>query len=62
MTLKWHFRNNPTPYFNETPVFAPNSSWKPPKGHRNLEVFLSQNEKELFELAETSLGYSNLSK
>ena len=31
--------------FKETPVFAPNSSWKPPKGHPNLEVFLSQIEK-----------------
>ena len=62
MTLKCHFRNKPTPYFKETPVFAPNSSWKPPKGHPNLEVFLSQIEKELFELAETSLGYSNFSK
>ena len=62
MTLKWHFRNKATPYFKETPVFAPNSSWKPPKGHPNLEGFLSQIEKELFELAETSLGYSNFSK
>ena len=35
--LKWHFRNEPTPY--KTPVFAPNSTWKPRKGHPNLEVF-----------------------
>ena len=62
MRLKWHFRNEPTLYFKETPVFAPKSTWKPPKGHPNLEVFLSQIEKELFELAETSLGYSNFSK
>ena len=48
--------------FKETPVFAPKSTWKPPKGHPNLEFFLSQIEKELFELAETSLGYSNFSK
>ena len=47
MRLKWYFRNEPTPYFKETPV---------------LEVFLSQTEKELFELAETSLGCSNFSK
>ena len=62
MRLKWHFRNDPTPYFKETPVFSPESTWKPPKGHPNLEVFLSQIEKELFELAETSLGYSKFSK
>ena len=59
MRLKWHFRNEPTPYFKETPVFAPKSTWKPPKGYPNLEVFLSQIEKELFELAETSFSYSN---
>ena len=59
---KWHFRNQPTPYIKETPVFTPKSTWKPPKGHPNLEVFVSQIEKELFELAETSLGYSNFSK
>ena len=62
MRLKWHFRDEPTPYFKETPVFASQSTWKPPKGHPNLEVFLSQIEKELFELGETSLGYSNFSK
>ena len=62
MRLKWHFRNEPTPYFKQTPVFAPKSTRKPPKGHPNLEVFLSQIEKELFELAETSHGYSNFSK
>ena len=56
MRLKWHFRNEPTPYFKETPVFAPKSNWKPPKGHHNLEVFLSQIEKQLFNLVKTSLG------
>ena len=62
MRLKWHFRNESTPYFKETPVFTPKSTWKPSKGHPNLEVFLSQIEKDLFELAETSFGYSNFSK
>ena len=62
MRHKWHFRNEPTPYFKVTPVFAPKSTWKPPKGRPNLEGFLSQIEKELFELAETSLSYSNISK
>ena len=62
MRLKWHFCNKPTPYFKETPVFATKSTCKPPKGQPNLEVILSQIEKELFQLAETSLGYSNFSK
>ena len=54
--------HEPTRYFKETLVFAPKSTSKPPKGYPNLEVFLSQIEKELFELAETSLGYSNFCK
>ena len=53
MRHKWHFRNEPTPYFKVTPVFAPKLTWKPPKGRPNLEDFLCQIEKELFELAET---------
>ena len=61
MRPKWYFRNETTPYFKETLVFAPKLTWKPPKEHPNLETFLSQIEKELFELAETSLGYSNFS-
>ena len=39
------------------PILAPKSTWKPPKGHPNLEVFLSQIEKELFGSVETSLRY-----
>ena len=62
MRLKWNFRNEPTPSFSEKPVFAPKLTWKPPKGHPNLEVFLSQVERKLFEIANTSLGYSNFSK
>ena len=34
----------------------------PPKGYPNLEVFLSEVEKELFTVADSKLGYSNLSK
>ena len=43
--LKWHFRNESIPYFKETPVFAPKSTLKPPKGHPNLEFFLGQMKK-----------------
>ena len=47
--------------FSEKSAFTPKSKWKPPKDHPNLEVFLSQTEKELFELAESPLNYSNFS-
>ena len=35
--------------FSSTPVFRPKSSWTPPLGHPNLEIILSELEKELFE-------------
>ena len=41
---------------------CPKSVWKPPKGHPNLEVFLSQVESDLFNAIESPLGYFNLSK
>ena len=41
MCLKWHFRNEPTPEFSDQPGFSPKSSWNPPTGYPNLEVFLS---------------------
>ena len=62
MRTKWHFRNEPTSDFSNIPAFTPKSAWKPPKGHRNLEVFLSQVESDLFKANERPLGYSNLSK
>ena len=62
MRLKWYFRNEVTPNFSEVPAFRPTSSWNPPKGHPNLEVFLSEVEKELFTVVDSKLGYSNLSK
>ena len=48
MRCKWHFRNEVSENFSETPSFRPKSVWKPPKGYASLEVFLSQLEKELF--------------
>ena len=62
MRVKWYFRNEPSESFSNKPAFSPKSNWKPPEGHPNLEVFLSQIENELFKTVETPLSYSNLSK
>ena len=62
MCMKWFFRNEPTPQFSEVPAFSPKSSWKPPKGHPNLEVFLSQLENEIFKMPFDNLKHSNTSK
>ena len=61
MRLKWYFRNEPSSEFSETPSFTPKSSWKQPKGHPSLELFLSEIEKEIFAIPDSRLGYSNLS-
>ena len=62
MTTKWHFRNEPTPLFSESPAFRTRSSWKPPLSHPNIEVFLSHLAKEIFTLSQKPLRYSNLCK
>ena len=62
MRLKWYFRSEPTSSFSEHPSFTPKSSWKPPEGNSSLELFLSQIEKELFQVCKSNLGYSNFSK
>ena len=61
MRIKWHFRNEPTDNFSEKPAFFSKSSWQPPLGHPNLEVFLSQVENELFGITKEPTRYSNLS-
>ena len=48
MRTKWNFRNEPSQNFSVFPAFARKSSWKPPLGHLNLEVFLSQADSKLF--------------
>ena len=48
MRCKWHFRDEISENFSETPAFRPKSVWKLPKGYASLEVFLSRLEKELF--------------
>ena len=60
--IKWNFRYEPSQDFSETSAFRVKSSWKPPEGHPNLEVFLSKIEEELFKIIETPLNYSNLTK
>ena len=55
MRIKWYFRNDISENFDEKPV-SPKSKWKPPKGHPSLEVFLSQIEKEFFELGGSPLN------
>ena len=50
MRCKWHFRNEVSENFSETPAFRPKSVWKLPKGHASLEVFLSRLEKDLFRM------------
>ena len=49
MGIKWNFRNEITEDFSTIPVFRPKSNWTPPAGHPNLEMFLSEIEKEFFE-------------
>ena len=48
MRCKWHFRNELSEDFSETPAFRPKFVWKPPKVHASLELFFSRLEKELF--------------
>ena len=62
MHTKLIFRNQPTPQFSEVPTFSPKSSCKPPKGHPNLEVFLSQLENEVYKMPFENLKHSNTSK
>ena len=48
--LKWYFQNEVTEDFSKTPSFKSKSSWKPPQGNSILELFLTQIERELFEI------------
>ena len=60
MRIKWYFRNEISENFSEVPAFSPKSSWKPPHGHPNLEVYLSQVDNELFSIVDDPIRYSNL--
>ena len=57
-----YFRNEISENFSEVPAFSRKSSWKPPQGHPNLEVYLSQAENKLFSIVDESIRYFNLSK
>ena len=46
MRTKWHFRNEPSPFFSQSPAFRPKFTWKLLLGHSNIEVFPSQFEKD----------------
>ena len=41
------------------PCFKTKSSWRPPNGHTALEIFLSQVEKDLFDICKKQRTYSN---
>ena len=49
MRIKWNFPNETSERFSDTPALRPKSSWKPPPGHPDLELFLSQIEKDILE-------------
>ena len=61
MRIKWDFSNELSENFSTIPAFRCKSSWKSPTGNLNLEVFLINVKKEMFEDIGTSLRYSNLS-
>ena len=61
MLQRCYISNEPSQDFIVAPAFALKSSWEPPLGHPNLEVFLSQVGGELFKEIQDSLDYSNLS-
>ena len=50
------FINEAAEDFSETPSFRCKFSWKPPQGNASLKLFLSQIERELFEIPKKRLG------
>ena len=56
MPLIWYFQNEAAEDFSETPSFRCKLSWKPPQGNASLKLFLSQIERELFEIPKKRLG------
>ena len=49
-------------YTSNIPAFSAKSTWTPPNGHPNLEVYLSPKALKVFKIPKEQLGYSNLSK
>ena len=62
MRMQCSFQNKISKTFSEVPGFSPKSSWEPPQGHSNLEVYLSQVKAELINVADEPIRYSHLSK
>ena len=48
MQIKWHFRNELSQNFSETPSFRPKLCWEPLKGNPNSEMFLNKGAQDLF--------------
>ena len=62
MRIKWYFQDEISKHFSEVPAFSSKSSWKPPQGHPNLEVYLRYVENKFFSIVDEPIRYSNLSK
>ena len=62
MRTKCYFKDEPTKEFSNIPAFSHKSTWTPPNGYLNLEVYLSQIESEVFKIPKEQLGYPNLTK
>lgn len=62
MRCKWHFRNDNTENFNQTPAFRNKSTWNPPQPHSALEMFLSHIEADVFSLLPGNTTRDNLTK
>ena len=64
MRIRWNFRDQLSEDFPDKPAFRPKSNWKLLSRHPDLELFLSQLEKEIFNgLLNDSISIpSNMSK
>ena len=64
MCIRWSFRDQLSEDFFNKPVFLLKSNWKSSPGHPNLELILSQLEKNIFNgLLDASMSVqSNMSK
>ena len=59
---KWHFTNDITEDFRETPALHNKSTWNPAQGHPALEIFLSQMKADVFLLLSSNTTKYKLAK